>query len=255
MFEKFKNMPSEMFYKIVNFFLSGFFFTHLLPIMMFIIFMREEKIFSYDLLTDGLIGINTFYFFIVLFVLFFVFFTASSLYFIIRFIIELRQNSKEKYLKIFPKESKGIFDFFILSFILNIFTLCIYYQIVQDNKLYQPYVEYILVISVIFAVHTAIVFHAKAKNGFMSLIISFSIIISYGFINSNVTKDLVVHGLNQFGSNGNSVIVTNDENITIGKGKLLLLSPENIYFTSTDDKNASTLTIINRNNHTIKINR
>lgn len=258
---KFKNIQEETIYKIITFLLSSFLYTNLLPIMMFIIYMKQKSFFSYDFFMDGLFGLNVFYFFIVLTIILFIIFLTSSLFFITEVVTKISQRKKiikdkkvflyfKRYLSL--KYKSNMFSFF-LFFSLNIFISYAFVTTYWNEAIMFSYFTYLALICAIITIHFSILIFAKAKIGLFSLLITFTLITIIGIKYQTKTAGLVKHGLTIFGSAGKEVEITLITNGKLKvKGEILLLSPDNI-FISTKENNQSIMTIIKRNDIIIRI--
>ena len=251
-FEKLNSISKETFYKILTLILSSILFTNILPILMFIIYMKESMFFSYDFFLNGLFGLNIFFFFIVITIIVYSIFITSSLF----FITEIFIKKKKLKIGIFPflkNEYKEKLIILLTTLFMNgllIFLLIL--NLLDKNELLSYFI-YINIICVILTIHFANVFYAKAQYGFKSLLVSFSLIIFVAIFNIEKTADLVKYGLEKFGSAGKEVKLININNSNVFyKGQVLLLSPQNIFITN-KDTNKTILTIIKRDNIIIEM--
>lgn len=219
--------------------------------------MKENHFFSYDFFASGLFGLSTFFLFIVFFVALITLFTTSSLVFFIEIIIKIFQGKyiqKKKiklyfkhHLKKMPVEAK--FMFFMLLLINIIFATLTF-----SKDVIHSFTPFIYTINLLTVIHLSVVFFAKALYGIISLILFFLAIILIGFSQPKNTNSLVLYGLNLFGSGAKNVKIKfiNDNHKTIS-GKMLLLSPENIFITN-QENNSTYLKIIKRDNIIIDVN-
>ncbi len=251
-FEKLNTLSKETFYKILTFILSSILYTSVLPIMMFIIYMKESMFFSYDFFMNGLFGLNTFFFFIILMILTYSIFITSSLFFIIEIFIKKRKL-KMRLFSFLKNEYKEKIIIFLATFSVNVLFIAIFISAFWNNNELLSYFIYLSLICIILTIHFSNVLYAEAKYGFISLLISFSFITLVGILNIQKTADLVKYGLEQFSSAGNDVKLINiNNNNIIFEGEVLLLSPENIFITN-DDNNKTIMSIIKRDNVIIQI--
>jgi len=235
----------EIIYRVLSAILSSFLFTNILPIFMFIIYMKEKAFFSYDFFIGGLFGLNVFFFFTVLLILTFSLVVTSSLFFLTGIIIK-------KFKKIRLEKS----DFFLLIFslLINILIIYIFIELSDKNKTkFQfDYFIFLSVLSTIISIHFAIVVHAKAKYSIFSLIFFFVLIVQIFVVESKKTADIVGYGLKLFNSGEKYIEIKNINNNFITSGEMLLLSPENVFIT-TKENNQTSIKIMKRDNIIIEI--
>lgn len=264
-FNKIKQATKEIIYKIMSALLSSFLFTNILPIFMFIIYMQEKSFFSYDLFTSGLFGMNVFFFYGILTIFLLIFFMTSSLFLGVGIIVKsiCPKLKKEITTPTFCKYDRVIMGkqeykkylgkaivFFVIVLIVNIiFIQAIYKQ----NPLTTDYVTLILIMSSIMTVHFSIVFYIKAKFSILSLLILFPISVFILFSNSDKTAHIVEFGLETFNSANKIVIIKDINNAEVFRGKLLLLSPENVFISTNENNETNRTRIIKRDNIIIDI--
>lgn len=264
-FNKISQTTKEITYRILSGMLSSFLFMNVLPTFMFIIYMRENTIFSYDLFISGLFGINVFFFYGILIILLFTLLMTSSLFFGIGAIVKSRcpKLKKDEIVPVFCKYDDNVLDkkkykqnlndslgFFIVSLVTNIIFIYVMYD---NNPMYTSYLTFILSICIILTLHFAIVFFTKAKFSILSLLIFFPISVLILYFNSEKTADIVAHGLQSFNSSQKEVVIKNLNGEVREKGIVLLLSPENIFILTQENNETNRTVIIKRDNIIIDI--
>lgn len=263
------NLTKDILYRILGSLLSSFLFLNLLPTYMFIIYMKEKGIFSYDLFSNGVFGISVFFFYGIMLIILLAIFMTSSLYFLIGYFVKKKcncENSKKpRYCKYDYKEEEklsedGIYqksefpekeyrDLFIVSIIINAFLI---YGMTTINQSIVHLI-FLLIICVILTLHFAIFIFLKAKFTIYSLLILFPFSILILFTYSPQTADIISFGLHSFNSSNKIVDVKDMNNNILLSGKMLLLSPENIYVYTQENNETNSTQIIKRDNIIINI--
>lgn len=258
----------ELIFRIISWLLSSFLFFSVLPIFMFVIYMREKLIFSYDLFTSGLFGINVFFIYGILIILIFAIAMTSSLFVGIAWFTEAKckKNSKidesPRFCKYQSRDDKdtdkkknkgtsGELIFLFLAFLaFNILVITGIW--LKDSKLMYELLFFVL-ISAILTLHFAIVVFMRAKYSIFSLLFFFPLSIVLLYTNGAKTAEIVSLGLRSFNSAQKEVTIRDMNNTPIINGTLLLLSPENIYVHTQENNETNRTKIINRNNIIIDI--
>lgn len=236
-------------YKIATMLLSSLLFLKVLPMIFFVIYMKKEGFFSYDFFTDGILGLNVFSFFTAFaFLLLSIFFVFSAI-FIVRYISIIqkvvvdRECSKfKKLLIILWKERKQLFILCVF-FVLN--CIIVYWFYDSSNNLMKSFFKYFLVMTGLVYTHFSIIKYFNPKIGFYSLLVVFTFLVYISFVQADKTSLIIRYGLSLFSSGDKQVNIKNILDGTIkAHGRLLLLSPRNIYL---QDKKEN-LIIIERTN-------
>lgn len=264
------NIAKDILFRIVGSLLSAFLFLNLLPTFMFIVYMKEKGIFSYDLFSNGVFGMSVFFFYGIMIILLLSIFMTSSLFFLIGLIIKKKcagNNSQkpkyckydylegkelteeEKYRKRSELNNKDYIYLLIGSLIINVIFI---YGI---STLEQPIgnLIFLLLICSILTLHFANYIYLKAKFTIISLLILFPFSILILFANSPRTADIIAFGLHSFNSSNKEVIIKDMNNTILVHGGILLLSPENIFIRTQENNETNRTKIIKRDNIIIDI--
>ena len=243
-FNDMENSTREIIYRVIGFFLSSFLFTSFLPIFMFIIYMNKNSFFSYDFFLSGLFGLNIFFLFSSFIIFLFIIASTSSLFLITYILIKRLNNNNAMLLKS---------DYWTALFLL-LMNISIIFLLSIEQLNIQSYVIYLLLVSVPITIHFAIVAFERAKLSIYSLIATFIWIISIFIHDTTKTSEIVSLGLSAFNAGNKNVEVKNIETKDVTNGKMLLLSPENIFLTNKEN-NITNIIIIKRENLIIKIKK
>ncbi|OHE03154.1 hypothetical protein [Sulfurimonas sp. RIFOXYB12_FULL_35_9] len=264
------NIAKDILFRILGSLLSAFLFLNLLPTFMFIVYMKEKGIFSYDLFSNGVFGMSVFFFYGIMIILLLSIFMTSSLFFLIGLIIKKKcacNNSQkpkyckydylegkelteeEKYRKRSELNNKDYIYLLIGSLLLNalfIFGLATVKQPIGN-------LFFLLSICSILTIHFANFIYLKAKFTIASLLFLFPFSILILFTYSPQTADIISFGLHSFNSSNKIVDVKDMNNNILLSGKMLLLSPENIYVYTQENNETNSTQIIKRDNIIINI--
>jgi hypothetical protein len=255
----FVSKSKNIFLIIITGILSFYIYSTILPMLMFIIYMKENSFFSYDFFINGLFGLSIFYYLIVFFIAIFSFFLTSSLFFIFEVLIKISPHFK--YIRRLIKKNKFHYllnkyrDEIFIAFLFLIINLIIDISLfIKANDAIQSFFIFILLVCSSATIHISYLSFAKVKTKLISLLFTSSIIIFSGLFFIDKTANLVEFGLQYFGVGGHDVKINNiDNNATLINGKLLLLSPDNVFIIKELDDNKSILSIVERSNN-ISIN-
>ncbi len=192
-----------------------------IPFYLFVIYMHENKLFSYDFFRDGVFGLYTFVFVSSIFI---VLLSLAFYGFVIWAKVGLTQLRREG-----KNHCRGITWFF---FGISCFMHYIFFLIAMDAGRLTVLL-WLMAISAIFCLF----FCSFAGHGFkrnaqnwMSPLAFICLSAFLPFANQDVTAEVVAMGLRGFNVGGgkNIVISQKDERSEI-RGKLSLLSPQNAY--------------------------
>jgi hypothetical protein len=214
--------------------------------------MRERGFFSYDFFIDGIFGLNIFTFFTALSLLVLSIFFVFSCIFIVKFIAIRKNRLVFKLLSVsFIKKVLMVIyvnkvEFFKLCTIILFNLLMLYLIYETSNNFLKNFLDYFLLIAALVYLHFSIIWYFHPKIGLYSLSVVFPFLVLISFVRGEETALTMQHGLLMFSSGGNVVSVSSisNKNEILTHGKLLLLSPKNIYV---QDKNEN-LRIIERTN-------
>jgi len=246
-----KLTPSSLLFRIVNFLLTSFLMS-IYAYVPFILYMSEYNFYSYDFFTtEGLFAINVFLFIIVSFIFAISITLTLGLvkyfydYILMKNGITDGSNSKE-------------FKFITIAnfiFLLIVIIMFIFLEDKNNEALYTILFFYILSFLVSFQMIISFSLSAKAKYVLLSTILIYMFILPVLFINNQKqVATLVSISLKKFGVGGGINVEVYDkrfsENEKKNKGKLIFLSPKNIYINYEND---NFLTIEERTSKFIKI--
>lgn len=224
-------------YQLIVWIISPIFISNL-PTIAFILFMGENKIFSYDFFINGLFGLNIFFIFTTTFTLLYGFLLTGIIVPIIDMIV--KRVKKESI-------SAEIWFFFILMFLINII-----FQLIITQSSFDSEAHILLCIIGFFVnLHIGVLIYSTPKVKLVTLILLIAAVF-YSMINYHkLTANLIEIGMSKFNTGGNKEIIISSENNKskiISKGKLILLSPNKIYIRTQDS-----VEIMERNNKIIKL--
>lgn len=234
-------LKNDNIYRIILWFANPIAYSTL-PIVAVIMFMSDNKIFSYDFFTNGMFGLNTFF----IFALFAILLLGGLL---VGFLIPLISIIEEYYNE---NKSKGYlfkFGLFAIVFSLNLLLNIVLWNSVQEHEVHKLFLK----LGFFIYLHIAISIYCPPKIKFMSLIIVISLLYFIMFINPSITSSFVKLGMQRFNINTTSnITIYNDSNtdVIISEGKLILLTPNKIFLAN--DHNIS---IIERNGKIIKFTK
>lgn len=246
-----KLTPSSLLFRIVNFLLTSFLMS-IYAYVPFILYMSEYNFYSYDFFTtEGLFAINVFLFIIVSFIFAISITLTLGLvkyfydYILMKNGITDGSNSKD-------------FKFITIAnfiFLLIVIIMFIFLEDKNNEALYTILFFYILSFLVSFQMIISFSLSAKAKYVLLSTILIYMFILPVLFINNQKqVATLVSISLKKFGVGGGINVEVYDkrfsENEKKNKGKLIFLSPKNIYINYEND---NFLTIEERTSKFIKI--
>lgn len=203
-----------------------------LPFYLFVIYMHENKFFSYDFFVEGVFGLNTFVVSTALLLVF------LSLYFY-GFILFAKLGIQQQ-----KEEGKNGYRFITwMSILFSVFMHGVFFELSLAND--KPYlIIWLMGISVLFCAF----FYTFVGRGFkkslqnwLSPILFVAASIFLPFFNQDVTSEVVSMGLRSFNMGGGKSIQIldksqNKQETLEETGKLILLTPENAYIKSRDKK-------------------
>ena len=243
MIDKFKRflLNRDFIFRIITFLLSSFLFSTY-PLVIFVIYMYTNHFFSYDFFINGILGMNVFFIFILLIMVLFVLLLGWYAVFI----------------------PDIIYNIFILKQLKNlglvfIFILCIFFYILlflEVNKSPEllNFFWFIFVFSLLFPMYYGILFSSKIRKFYslIYLVFLYAFSIFFMFIHSNDISSVVSIVLSKFDVGNKRVIVTDFKSKKIIKGKLIFLSPSNIYLLQ-ENNGRKVLNILEKKDVLIKI--
>jgi len=223
-------------YHILAFIISSILFPSL-PIIWFIIFMKEKMIFSYDFFTNGMFGLTTFFFFTIIFLLFLGFLLVGSLTLLVIYL----------YKKLFSVQEFRLY--FWVVFIANIFVfLLVWFKI--DSDFTKDLYTFIILVNVVIFVHIGVLFAGKGLHKIISLMIFSGVFIWLIMNYHHIISGFIEYSLLQFRMGGNipTTIRNANNHQDITKGYLTLLTPNKVFLQTKNE-----MTVFNRENIIIKI--
>jgi len=226
----------EILYQIITWFISSLFLSNISTIV-FVVFMSENHIFSYDFFINGLFGLSIFFIFTAFFLILYGLFLSGLIIFIMEFI------------KKFKAKEKTFGGFFIFAFI--VLSINILFQYLACHQLSMEALIAINFIGILINLHIGSLILYSTKTNLFTLIFLivgiFYIIMAY----PKVVSNLVEIGLKNFNSGGKVLVnITTENNFKpiVIQGKLILLTPNKIFV----DVN-STIKIMDRDGKVLDI--
>jgi len=223
-------------YHILSYIISSMLISTF-PIIWFIVFMKEKMIFSYDFFTNGMFGLSIFFLISIFLLLIFGFLLVG---FTTLFTIYLYKRKHNKF-----HDSLGLGMILLL---LNVAVNYIIFTNLNTEIEYNTFL-FIVIFNIIFYIHIGISLVGKGMDKIISLVI---FIITFTWSSIAYQKEIssfIETGLIQFRMGGGieTEIINFTKNKSISKGKLILLTPNEIYLEVHND-----IKIFNRNNIIIK---
>lgn len=267
--------------KYILYFMFSSLLLSSIPLAALIVYMDYNKFFSYDFFIEGLFSQKIFFIYALVFI------SICSIIFtgFVIFLIQLIMNYNEfKYINkklkkrinlsflkfiffiLFSKREKlilsrkmQVIESYYISIFFGIFLLVvnasIFSLIFEIEELKDKYKLYIVssVFSILFNILLYSIFSKNIKFKFYSLIITCLMTNSIMFMNKDVTSDLLCIAFGKFSIGGliyvNIKEINKDNTNNSWNGKLILLTPKNIYLKDSNND----LILIERTNKEIKI--
>lgn len=190
--------------------------------LLFIVFMGSEGFFSYDLFSDGSLGMEIFFgtteFMIII--------ISVSLFPFLLPLFKWKFNPGP-----FPKWwFLGALAYSVLMWsivLLPIFNSSSKFSIQEQLTLFG--------IVLFIAVHVATAFHCHAKRSVISLLVLQMLLLTYTAISAHVIVETLKTGLKTYGVGGDLPLVVVDREGNSNDGTLIFLSPRNVYMRSAKD--------------------
>lgn len=222
-----KNLTIEsIFYRSINF----IFFSYLMSLYIyipFLVYMSNYGFFSYDLFNNGIFAINLIALYVVIFLVVLSIMITGG--FSTIFACKLSGCNT-------PKNNKYLI--YLNIFVLVLFILFIY----EDSSLTENIINnlvwiiFLFIISFPISLHMALIFFGSTKSQFFSIIFSFCFLLPFLFFNvfPESTSKLTSKMFKIFGIGGNIPIQIEYrlDNKIIYIGKLIFLSPDNIFLSN-----------------------
>jgi len=192
------------------------------PIYLLIIYMQEEKFFSYDIFTDGILGIKSF----IVIVAILIIMTSLALW---GFVIPL-----VRYIKYKEKSTLA------LLIILGIFCPLAHLSIIVLNpNLHYSRILWLSCLSLIFITALAVFLLNPLRNlitNWWAPLIAVALSAVIPLFSTEVVTDIVRTGLENFkvGGNVDAKVYNTNNSKTIMEGKLLLITPNYVYLRNGD---------------------
>ncbi len=250
--EQIKSISVNSLARLGSIILNSVIFFSIVPTLLFLGYMVNEKFFSYDLFSIGFFGISSFYGVIAFFMILFSLFFTLWEFFVTEYVIEADKQKKEEnnhqslffYIKNnFKRDNKTVVNI-VFSLIVNLFFIGL--GIYTNESIFW----FLIGICSLITIHFAIVVYANGLTVLYSLFLIFGALVFAGITNLSYTASMVKFGMNSFGVGGGQpvIIKTIDKNQTIITGNLILLSPETV-FVSTKNQDNYFVHIINRSSN------
>lgn len=233
----YKEEPKELIFRIISYFLSSLILPNII-FLLFITYMSHNNFFSYDFFTEGIFGMKLFFLMTIVFIFAFSIFLSS-------WIVLLVCIRKKKCKLSDNKILLSIFPVNIIFFFLMILSAC-------GNIIPWGWFFYIILISIMINIHLSTLIFYNVRHQLSSLCV-FIILLFLLTINfSAETSRLISIGLKAFGSGGEiETVITTSNDFSI-EGKLLLITPKNIYLKPIDKNGTMIYPISNLSNIYIK---
>lgn len=238
--EKIKNTviswvtSKDFVFQIISWVVGPIFFTNI-PIIYFLVYMKENHFFSYDFFVNGLFGLNVFFivtaFFMIFFSLLLVGFLVP-LYRVIKNYLYIKRDSLDEQKSFYKKES---FIYFILLLILNTTFITSLATSGHLLKFWEIYL-YLTFLGIFICIYIISLLFLKGifKLLGLALLITFSL---YGcFYFQTISAEIIKVGLSKFNVGGDIKVSIRKEsdNAIITDGNLTLLSPNQIYIQTSE---------------------
>lgn len=220
-----KNLtPENIFYRAINFLFFGWLMS-LYVYVPFLVYMSNYGFFSYDFFINGLFAINVISLYVVLFLVVFSMILTGG--FGIAFACKLSRYN-------IPKGNK-------FGIILNIFVISLSILFVYDGFSFSKisWFSFLFLVSLPISLHVSLMIFGSAKHQFFSAILSFCFVLPMLFFNifPDSTSKLTSIILKKFNIGGDiGIKIVNKLDDTEYIGKLIFLSPDNIYLSNSDEE-------------------
>lgn len=221
-------------FQIISWVVGPIFFTNI-PIIYFLVYMKENHFFSYDFFVNGLFGLNVFFivtaFLMILISLGFVGVLIPAVKVILNILI-MRKEASSWINGVIKKES---FVYFLILFVANILFIGSLGYTGNLTKFWHEYL-YLFTLGIIVCIYiTGLLF----GRGVIKLIALFILIVftCYScFYLQELSASLIKIGLNKFNVGGDIKVSIRKEsdNAIITDGNLTLLSPNQIYIQTSE---------------------
>jgi len=222
-------------YRLILFFVNSLFLSTV-PLFAFLLFMGENKFFSYDVIVDSLFALNVFVFIAVLLFLIISFVLCGSVVFFVALFYSNGKQTRPLYI--------------LLALVFLVINIAMQYNLaeilINENDTLD-YMWFFSTLGVPVFLHIGAVIWAKPK--FQLTTLFFMVVICYTSLIAHikVTNDLITTGLARFGVGGGLAIIVEDRvdrRIKLAQGTLIFMSPENLYIS--ENNKVKGLTIIER---------
>ncbi|MDO8291770.1 MAG: hypothetical protein Q7T29_02705 [Gallionella sp.] len=217
--------PKEVIYRALSIVLSSIFFANI-PLLLFLIYMGYHGFFSYDFFSEGVFGLNVFFFLTSIFVLI----TSMALFW---WVVPLVEKWKKGKFKVLPFIGIVLFNLFFVIIVIGTFP--------RNGDFFR--VAYICAIGLFVSLHIAFLLHAKPKEQLISLIVLILIITFLSLHLREQASSVLSIGLKAYGVGGDIEVVLAPKLIAEEQlnGKLILLSPKHIYIKLEGSDDISTI--------------
>lgn len=224
----------DFIFQIISWVIGPIFFTNI-PIIYFLVYMKENHFFSYDLFVNGIFGLNVFFIVTAFMMIFLSLGFVGALIPLAKVIInffKLKSASKD-----WTKELPKTDSFLIFIFLLVANIILIYWLISSGTfvKFWKAYL-YIFGLGLCICIYITCLLFGKGiiKLIGLSILIIFSL--TSCFYSSSISAEIIKIGLDKFNVGGDVKVSIRKEsdNTIITDGNLTLLSPNQIYIKTSE---------------------
>lgn len=216
-------------FQIISWIIGPIFFTNI-PIIYFLVYMKENHFFSYDFFVNGLFGLNVFFivtaFFMIFFSLLFVGFLIP-LYKVIQNYLYVKKELLDRQKSLYKKEP---FVYFILLLILNITFITSLATSGNLLKFWEIYL-YLTFLGIFICIYIISLLFLKGIFKLLGLLLLIAFSLCSCFYFQTISTEIIKVGLNKFNVGGDVKVSIRKEadNTILTDGNLTLLSPNQIY--------------------------
>lgn len=224
----------DLMFQIISWVVGPIFFTNI-PIIYFLVYMKENHFFSYDFFVNGLFGLNVFFIVTAFFMIIFAFGFVGALIPLYKVVENCIYMRKTSHFLISQLLKKGSFINFVILLIMNI--VFIYTLIKTEN--YQKFPDaynYIFSLGIVICIYLTSLFFWKGIFKFLGLLLLIIFSLVCCLYAPKITSEIIKIGLDKFNVGGDVKVSIRKEsdNTIITDGNLTLLSPNQIYIKTSE---------------------
>lgn len=221
-------------FQIISWVIGPIFFTNI-PIIYFLVYMKENHFFSYDFFVNGLFGLNVFFIVTAFFMIIFAFGFVGALiplYKVIENCIYMKKTSNFSISQLLKKES---FINLVILLAMNIVFIYILFRTGNYQKFPDAY-NYIFSLGIVICIYLTSLFFWKGIFKFLGLLVLMIFSLASCLFAQQITSEIIKIGLNKFNVGGDIKVSIRKEsdNAIITDGNLTLLSPNQIYIQTSE---------------------